>query len=424
MKLYDSMKQDLATLTLSKDPITVYVCGITPYDTTHLGHAFSYTSVDVLIRYLETKGQRVRYVQNVTDIDDDILRKAKELGEDWRAVGNRWTRHFIEDMVTLNVRPPDAYPRATDVIEQIIDRVNDLLEAGVAYARAGSVYFDIQKWPNYGRLSRIPRDRMLPIANERGNFPDDPNKKDPLDFVLWQAQAPGEPAWESPWGPGRPGWHIECSTLASVLLGETVDIHSGGADLIFPHHESEIVQVEPLTGGLAFVRTWMHVAMVRHEGEKMSKSLGNLVMIRDLLQQWSPDTLRLYLGRHHYRDSWSHDLEELEEATALARKLLQASASPSGTDGTLDPTPAFEAFNKSLDNDLSTPAALASLEDLADSILMRAEGKRDVSQAQEALRFMGKVFGLRLSALEPDPDVAAGWQTHLERFSGVEPGSP
>ncbi|MBC7292524.1 MAG: class I tRNA ligase family protein, partial [Thermoleophilia bacterium] len=257
-------------------------------DTTHLGHAFTYCNVDVLVRYLEYRGHQVLYAQNVTDIDDDILRRAAEVKENWKSLGDRWTAHFIRDMISLNVRPPDYMPRATEVMPEIINLVQKLVQTGVAYVAGGSVYFHIDAWPEYGKLNKLPRDEMLRIANERGNNPNDPNKRDPLDFVLWQAQAPGEPAWDSPWGPGRPGWHIECTAMAIKFLGETVDIHSGGADLAFPHHESEIAQAECATGRKPFARFWMHSAMVRYQGEKMSKSLGNLIMVDKLLQKWSP----------------------------------------------------------------------------------------------------------------------------------------
>ena len=310
MKLYNSSTRQVEPLTGTQDRLTIYTCGITPYDTTHLGHAFTYVVVDNLIRYLEDQGQAVVYVQNVTDIDDDILRKAAEIGEDWRTLGNRWTTHFIEDMAALNVRPPDRYPRATETIDQMIGMVEALVQRGFAYEAGGSVYFDLSTWPAYGQLSGIPPEEMLAVANERGNRPDDPNKRNPLDFVLWQAREPGEPTWPSPWGPGRPGWHIECSAMAVSHLGETIDIHAGGSDLVFPHHESEIAQVEPLTGR-PFVRFWFHTAMVEHEDEKMSKSLGNLVMVRDLLEQVSPDALRLYLAgaterRHDAFDDAHH----------------------------------------------------------------------------------------------------------------------
>ncbi len=416
MKLYNALSQQVEPFEPLGDTVTVYVCGITPYDTTHLGHAFTYVSFDILIRTLEFQGYPVRYVQNVTDIDDDILRKAKEVGDAWDAVGNRWTAHFIKDMISLNVRPPDVFPRATEVIDGIISTVQELLAAGVAYESHGNVYFHINSWPQYGKLCRMDRAEMLTIANERGNHPDDPHKKDPMDFVLWQAQAPGEPAWDSPWGPGRPGWHIECSTMSSQFLGQTIDIHGGGADLIFPHHESEIAQAEPLLAGKSFTRFWLHTAMVHHEGEKMSKSLGNLVMARDLLQTWSPDALRLYLGSHHYRQVWSHDEDELAQAGQLANKLLSAVIAAGGQDDMLDPTPAFTAFNEALTNDLDTPTATTMLAQLANDILAARDAGRDVQSAQQALRQMGYVFGLRLDAAGPETRVIDGWNEHLRRF--------
>jgi L-cysteine:1D-myo-inositol 2-amino-2-deoxy-alpha-D-glucopyranoside ligase len=418
MKLYNVLDESVEAFAPEGQPVTVYVCGITPYDTTHLGHAFTYTTFDVLIRYLEFKGQRVQYVQNVTDIDDDILRQARKVGEDWKSLGDRWTAHYIRDMQGLNVRPPDHFPRATDFIPEMIDTVKELVEAGVAYESSGSVYFHTESWPEFGKLSRIPRDEMLAIANERGNVPDDPKKLDPLDFVLWQAESPGEPTWDSPWGPGRPGWHIECSTMSSRLLGDRLDIHGGGADLIFPHHESEIAQSEGASGREPFVRFWMHTAMVRHEGEKMSKSLGNLIMVRDLLQTWSPDAIRLYLASHHYREPWSHSDEELKSADGLARKLQRAVTAKGGAGGVLDPSAARAAFGEAMDDDLNTPEALATLERLADKTLEAAEAGQDVQAAQEALREMGRVFGLRLDAEGAEERVLVGWGRHLERFKG------
>ena len=195
MRLYNSLSQRVEDFEPQAEAVTIYVCGITPYDTTHLGHAFTYATTDLLIRYLEHSGRKVRYVQNVTDIDDDILKRAASVGEDWKALGNRWTAHFIRDMQALNVRPPDHFPRATDVIEDIVDTVSALLDADVAYERGGSVYFDIDRFEAFGQLSHLPRPEMLPIANERGHHPDDPNKRQPLDFVLWQAAVEGEPSW-------------------------------------------------------------------------------------------------------------------------------------------------------------------------------------------------------------------------------------
>jgi L-cysteine:1D-myo-inositol 2-amino-2-deoxy-alpha-D-glucopyranoside ligase len=413
--LYNSLTHRIESFKPAGQTVTIYVCGITPYDTTHLGHAFTYTAADILIRFLEFQGHKVLYVQNVTDIDDDILRKACEVNEDWREVGNRWTVHFIKDMQTLNVRPPDHFPRATDVIPEIIAMVQRLIEVGVAYEADSNVYFDVASWPGYGKLSRLAKEQMLPIANERGNDPDDPYKRDPLDFVLWQACAPNEPAWESPWGPGRPGWHIECSAMATQFLGETVDIHSGGSDLIFPHHESEIAQVEPMTRQ-PFVRYWLHMGMVHHEGQKMSKSLGNLVMVRDLLSTWSPDALRLYLGSHHYRQVWSHDPERLAQAAQLAEKLRRAVTAAGGPKTALNSEAHQAAFVEAMSYDLDTFNAILIMNDLADEILAVDRNGPQVQTAQETLRSMGRVFGLRLEMEEAETRVTTGWNKHLQRF--------
>jgi L-cysteine:1D-myo-inositol 2-amino-2-deoxy-alpha-D-glucopyranoside ligase len=417
MRLYNTLSRSTEIFTPSEEPVTVYVCGITPYDATHLGHAFTYTALDILIRYLEFRGHQVQYVQNVTDVDDDILRKAKEIGEDWKELGDRWTARYIREMIALNVRPPDRFPRATDVVPQIVDVVQRLIDAGVGYESGGSVYFHIAAWPEYGKLSGLTREEMLPIANERGNNPDDPNKRDPLDFVLWQAESAGEPSWDSPWGAGRPGWHIECSTLAMHFLGNTIDIHSGGADLTFPHHESEIAQAEGATGEKPFVRYWVHTAMVRHEGEKMSKSLGNLVMMQDLLKDWSPDTLRLYMARHHYRDAWSHSVQELQQASLLPQRLQDALAVRGGHLRALDGRPKLERFAAAMDNDLDAPSAIAHLEDLTTAILDAADEGRDIQSAQEALRSMSSVFGLQLDAKEPEQDVIERWGHYQQDFT-------
>jgi L-cysteine:1D-myo-inositol 2-amino-2-deoxy-alpha-D-glucopyranoside ligase len=417
MRLYNTRTQNLAPFELPHDPVRIYVCGITPYDTTHLGHAFTYAVADVLIRYLEFQGRRVQYVQNVTDIDDDILRKAAELGEDWRTLGNRWTTHFINDMIALNIRPPDHYPRATETIDRILELIEQLLAAGVAYTAGGNVYYAVAAWPDFGKLSRIPRQAMLAVANERGNRPDDPDKRDPLDFVLWQAQTPGEPAWPSPWGPGRPGWHIECSAMATAYLGDTVDLHGGGGDLVFPHHECEVAQVEPLTGGQSFVRCWLHAAMVEYEGEKMSKSLGNLIMVRDLLEEVSPDAVRLYLAAHHYGSAWSYRKEDLRQSVKLAEKLHQAAQAEGEGRRIVDPKPSRNAFVQAMDHDLDTPGAVAALEQLAEEILQGVVKDQDVRPAQSTLRQLGTVLGLRLTASAPEPRVQAGWGRHRQRFA-------
>jgi L-cysteine:1D-myo-inositol 2-amino-2-deoxy-alpha-D-glucopyranoside ligase len=418
VKLYNTLSRSIESFEPSAGQVSIYVCGITPYDTTHIGHAFTYTSADILIRYLESKGLKVRYVQNVTDIDDDILRKANEVGEGWRELGNRWTAHYIQDMQALNVRPPDFLPRATEAIPEIVSIIEDLLDVGVAYESGGNVYFAVDKWSTFGELSKIPRAEMLPIANERGNHPDDPNKSDPLDFVLWQAQAPGEPAWESPWGPGRPGWHIECSTLSTKYLGRTIDIHGGGEDLCFPHHECEIAQVEPITNERPFVHFWMHAAMVYHDGDKMSKSLGNLVWVRELLKKYSADGLRLYLGSHHYRQEWSYDEEDLKRAEENAR-LLQAAVEIQGGDGdTFNSDEALQEFQRAMEDDLDTPVASESLVNFAEELLEAANAGSSVFEAQQAAREMGGMFGLQLGE-GLGGRMVEGWEVHIKRFPSI-----
>jgi L-cysteine:1D-myo-inositol 2-amino-2-deoxy-alpha-D-glucopyranoside ligase len=412
LRLYNTLSQEIEEFSPNGDEVSLYVCGITPYDTTHLGHAFTYASADVLARFLEYRGQKVSYVQNVTDIDDDIVRKAKELGQEVEEVVNQWTSHFIHDMIMLNVRPPEYFPRASDAIPEIIAWVERLIEVGVGYESGGSVYFDTQDYSDFGKLCCLPREEMLPIANERGNLPDDPNKRDPLDFVLWQAEKPGEPAWDSPWGRGRPGWHIECSTLAGKFLGQTVDVHMGGTDLIFPHHESEIAQVEPLQEDTPFVRYWAHVAMVHHEGEKMSKSIGNLVMVRELLERYSPDAIRLYLSSHHYRQIWSYNQEHLDSAQKFSDKLMAAMESKNGTGAKVEFKDLEARFVEALENDLDTPLAIEAIGALGERLIAGGDGV----EARQAFRRMGLVFGLRLDRPNPERSVADGWMEHLQRF--------
>jgi len=398
MRLYNTLTRQKEIFAPVGDQVTLYVCGITPYDTTHLGHAFTYVVFDTLVRYFLFKGWPVRYAQNVTDIDDDILRQANQVGENWKALGDRWTRRFIQDLDALNVLRPTYYPRATQEMARIIDMTQALLDKGFAYERNGGVYFHVDSCLRFGQLSQIPRGEMLPIANERGNNPDDPNKRDPLDFVLWQAAKPGEPTWDSPWGPGRPGWHIECSAMSLHYLGETIDIHGGGGDLVFPHHECEIAQSEQYTGVEPFVRFWMHTAMVRHEGEKMSKSLGNLVMARDLLQTTSPDAIRAYLLSHHYRAPWSCDEARLKQAAARVERYAAASqADPIAGGDPLDATLYHGRFMTAMDDDLDTPVALSVLDELAE-VILAATGTQDLVAAQGILRALAGVLGLQLRA--------------------------
>jgi L-cysteine:1D-myo-inositol 2-amino-2-deoxy-alpha-D-glucopyranoside ligase len=336
----------------------VYVCGITPYDSAHLGHAFTYVHFDVLVRYLRSLGAEVVHVQNVTDVDDDMLRVAKERGVDFLELAEREVASFERAMRAIGVDPPTHSPRATTFVPQMIEEVKALTAAGHGYERDGTVYFRVASDPGYGRLSGLSREEMLPLAAERGGSPEDPNKDDPLDFVLWQRSGSGEPWWESPWGRGRPGWHIECSTMAGRLLGKPVDIHGGGSDLIYPHHESELAQAEGVPGGKPFVLNWMHTGTVHMAGDKMSKSLGNLAFVHDLLERHPPGALRSFLLRRHYRKDWDFREEDLE-----------AEAGGTGSEGAVgteptpfDPVGDREAFFLALDEDLNTPEAMRILD--------------------------------------------------------------
>jgi L-cysteine:1D-myo-inositol 2-amino-2-deoxy-alpha-D-glucopyranoside ligase len=418
LRLYDSLSHKLKPVETHNGHLTLYVCGITPYDTTHLGHLFTYAAADVLIRYLEYCGVRVTYVQNLTDVDDPILQQARMQHVPWQALGKRWTVNFIGDMQTLNIRPPDHYPQASEAIPDILAVITRLLQAGVAYTAAGSVYFHVPAWPAYGRLSGLTYAEMLPLAMAGGHNPDDPHKRHRLDFPLWQAPQPQEPVWPSPWGPGRPGWHIECSTMAQRFLGLPIDMHGGGTDLVFPHHDSEIAQAEAATGQCPFVRHWFHTAMVRHQGEKMSKSLGNLVMVRDLLDTCSPDGLRLYLAQHHYRQSWEHDPALLQQAEQLAQLWRMAARLPGGprTAAALEAGAVGVAFTAALQDDLQTPRAVETLSQLARRILQAAQEQQNVEKAQGLLRQCSQVLGLRLDAAGVEERVRQGWERHLERF--------
>jgi cysteinyl-tRNA synthetase len=394
MKLFNTLTQSLEVFTPIENTVRIYVCGVTPYDTTHLGHAFTYVSFDTLMRYLAYQGYAINYVQNVTDIDDDVLRKARELGLAWDELGQREMERFLHDMDALNVRRPTVYAKATEEIPNIIQLVQMLVQKGFAYERQGYVYYDVRKDADFGAMAQAvglnDYHSMLTIANERGNFPDDPRKNDPLDFVLWQAQAPGEPAWQSPWGPGRPGWHIECSSMSMHFLGEQIDIHGGGADLAFPHHTCEIAQSEHATGQVPFSRFWMHTGMVYQDGEKMSKSLGNLTLIANLLKEYSADAIRLLLQSHHYRYQWECFPEDLriaaDTATSLKRVREMVKDTLGGEDMMLR-----NRFHAAMNNDLNTTEAVLLLRHAAQEAL----DNHNLNIGAEAVR-LAYVLGLVL----------------------------
>jgi L-cysteine:1D-myo-inositol 2-amino-2-deoxy-alpha-D-glucopyranoside ligase len=359
MRLYDTARRAIVPFEPG-DLVTMYTCGITPYDATHLGHAAAYVGYDVLQRRLRDRGHQTRCVRNVTDVDDSILGKARELGVHYLDLAAAETAKFDDDMVALGMLESWSEPRATSAIADIRGFIGMVLDRGHAYQAGGAVYFDISTYERFGQVSGYDRETMLEYARERGGNVDDPHKRDPLDFVLWQPSLPDEPAWDSLWGPGRPGWHIECSALALRELGTTIDLHGGGSDLIFPHHECEAAQSEAATGE-PFVRHWMHQAMVRMDGEKMSKSLGNLVFVSELRKEWESMAVRLAVVKHHYRDPWEwHDDLMPEAADRLARWRAGAEA---GGDGAA----ALDEVRARLDEDLDTPGAVAAIDEAADA---------------------------------------------------------
>jgi L-cysteine:1D-myo-inositol 2-amino-2-deoxy-alpha-D-glucopyranoside ligase len=347
--------------------VRLYVCGITPYDSTHLGHANTYLTYDLLIRRLEDLGHEVHLVRNVTDVDDSILPKARELGIDFLELAATEMKRFHADMEALNTRPAAAEPRATESIEPIIDLVQRLQDQGHTYTVDGITYFDVATAPRFGRLSGYAEDTMLALAAERGGTPTDLRQRNPLDFILWQPSADDEPTWDSPFGPGRPGWHIECSAMSWHHFGATLDLHGGGSDLIFPHHECERVQSE-LGYGQTFARHWMHAGMVAYQGTKMSKSLGNLVFVSELIKTHVPQAIRLALMGHHYRDDWEWFDGDIDDGQTRYQRIVEAVAIGTGP----NPAAALAQIREALDDDLNAPAARDALDALAQGILSGA----------------------------------------------------
>ncbi|MGI8588223.1 MAG: cysteine--tRNA ligase [Chloroflexia bacterium] len=394
MRLYDTLTQQVKDLDFPDQTVKMYVCGVTPYDTSHLGHARVAVVYDTLRRYLEWTGLRVRYVQNVTDIDEPLFERAKRDGIGWRELGDRETTSYLAALARINVPKPEFFIKATDEIDEMIPRIAQLLELGHAYVRDGTVYYRIASMPHFGEISHLDYAGMLAAADEMGNKSDDPEKVDPLDFVLWQPSAPGEPSWPSPWGQGRPGWHIECSTMATHHLGPQVDIHGGGADLIFPHHACEIAQAEPVTGVVPFARAWMHVGLVSMDDKKMSKSLGNMVFVDGILETHSPNALRLAILGKPYRAPYDYNPSDLDTAETEARAISDAIAAEGGDLDPLDTAGIRDRFADALDDDFNTPDAIAALMDLASKITRGAEANQDVRAAQSLLRELSGVLGL------------------------------
>ena len=395
MRLYDTLSGDKREFTPGGEEVTMYVCGVTPYAETHVGHALSYMVFDVLRRYLELQGYKVHHVENFTDVDDKIIQRANKEGISTEELTARHIEDYFRVMDALNVKRADVYPRATQEIPKMLEIISALVEKGYAYPAEGDVYFRVQKEPDYGKLSHRTVEGMMDGARaELGE-----NKDHPLDFALWKGAKPGEPSWESPWGPGRPGWHIECSAMALRYLGDTVDIHGGGQDLVFPHHENEIAQAEAYTGVKPFVRTWVHNGLLHLDEEKMSKSLGNLVTVKEALAAHSPDALRLLFLSSHYRSPLTYTEELVSSSERSRERLLNAlrPGSESTAESSIDASAYRDRFVAAMDDDLNTPQAVAVLFDLAREINRQKEVGNAVAEAQQMLRELAAILGLNLA---------------------------
>lgn len=375
-------KEEFVPLTPGK--VRMYVCGMTVYDLCHLGHARVFVVFDMVTRWLRASGYNVDYVRNITDIDDKIIRRAQENNETPAALTERFITAMHEDERALGVLPPDHEPRATAYVAQMLTMIAQLEKAGLAYpAPNGDVYYSVRSFEGYGRLSGKSLDELR--AGERVEV--DQSKRDPMDFVLWKAAKPGEPSWDSPWGPGRPGWHIECSAMSAELLGNHFDIHGGGQDLQFPHHENEIAQSEG-AHGCKFVNYWLHNGFVRVDNEKMSKSLGNFFTIREILKQYDAEVVRFFILRAHYRSPLNYSDAHLDDAkSALSRLYTALKTVPPGAEPDWS-HPAAIRFRAAMDDDFNTAEALAVLFDLA------GEANRGDAAAAQVLRNLGGVLGL------------------------------
>jgi len=422
LRLYNTLKrrvEEFKPRDEEEGRVTIYVCGLTPYDYTHVGHARTYIAYDILRRYLEFRGYKVFHVQNFTDIDDKIIARAKEEGKDPFEVAEFYSEAYLEDMDRLGVLRAHLYPKVTEHIPQIIEAVQALIDKGHAYVLDGDVYFDVTSFPGYGKLSGKNPEELLAGARVEPK----PGKRHPLDFALWKGAKEGEPSWESPWGRGRPGWHIECSVMSVSYLGMGFDIHGGAIELSFPHHENEIAQSEAWTGKSPFVRYWVHTGLVTIGGEKMSKSLGNIVTVREALERHEPDALRMLFLRAHYRQPIDFTWEALEEAGRALRRLriaLEVASKESEgppREGDIPLEGLAEAvrntrrrFIEAMDEDLGTPEALGALFSLVHEInavanhpnFVRTLGARGLlaEAAGELLRLM-RVFGLSPSRGSP-----------------------
>ena len=398
MKIYNTMSGQKEDFEPWGDPVTMYVCGVTPYDESHLGHAMFAVVFDAVRRYLVFRGYNVKYVRNITDIEDKIIDRANKLAIPARELAEKFANKFFDEMGALNVDKPDVTPYATEEIPKMLEVIEGLIEKGHAYAANGSVYFRVQSMSDYGKLSHRTLDSMMAGARI------DPGeeKQHPMDFALWKAAKPGEPSWDSPWGKGRPGWHIECSSMSLRYLGEQIDIHGGGQDLIFPHHENEIAQSESFTGRTPFVKYWMHNGLMQLGMEKMSKSLGNLITIRQVLERRSADALRIFILSSHYRSPLTYSEETLEAAEKGADRLRQVAVIPDGGEeaATADTESYRSRFISAMDDDFNTPQALSALFDLARDINRERDSGHNVGEMKKVFLELAGVLGLTLKATE------------------------
>ncbi len=410
MRLYSTLSSKVEEFVPQGDEVLMYVCGITPYSESHLGHAMSYVIFDTLRRYMEWRGMRVRHVQNYTDIDDKLIAQSERTGVPMSELAERHIRDFERDMEGLNVQPAAVYPRATQELPGIIEMVQTLIDKGYAYAgppkgghESSDVYYRVEKKPDYGKLSK----RSLESMQAGARIEPLEGKENPMDFTLWKAAKPGEPAWESPWGPGRPGWHIECSAMSLRHLGAQIDLHGGGLDLLFPHHENEIAQTEAYTDVIPFSRFWLHHGLLQMKGEKMSKSLGNLITIREGLERYGADAIRIFVLGSHYRSPLTYSEEAIEASHSAAERLRTAvEAQDPGSDKAVDAAGFKERFVAAMDDDLNTAQALAAMFDLAREINRGRDAGLAIGKAQGVLRELAAVLGLRLET-EEGPTAAA-----------------
>ncbi|WP_049630039.1 cysteine--tRNA ligase [Cellvibrio sp. pealriver] len=374
--------------------ISMYVCGITVYDYCHIGHARTSIAFDVMARFLRSQGWDLNFVHNITDIDDKIIRRANELGEKFDALTKRFIDAMHEDERALGILPPSIEPRATEFIGPIIEIVETLIQKGHAYAaKNGDVYYRVTSFDGYGKLSNKNIDELLAGAR----IEVDEIKEDPRDFVLWKAAKPGEPSWSSPWGEGRPGWHIECSAMAKKCCGDQLDIHGGGADLQFPHHENEIAQSEAANGH-SYVNYWMHVAPLRVDGEKMSKSLGNFFTIRDVLAKYHPEVVRFFLITSHYRSPINYSEDSLVEARAGLERFYAALreyvAVPAAELSAISGSQYYAAFVDAMNDDFNTRVALATMYDLVRELNSCEAGSEKATQLASELKALGSILGI------------------------------